>query len=86
MTYQLHKSLVECVKARIDTIHFIPATVRRSQQKRVWIQVPARYQHVLVSNGKKVTNSVRGVMKMEMRGRRCGNERREGRQCRHAFR
>jgi hypothetical protein len=45
MTYQLNKSLVECVKARIDTIHFIPATVRRSQQKRVWIQVPARYQH-----------------------------------------
>ena len=59
MTYQLHKSLIERVKARIDTIHFIPAAVRRSQQKRVWIQVPARYQHVLVSSGKKVTNSVK---------------------------
>jgi hypothetical protein len=43
ITYQLHKSLIERVKARIDSIHFIPATVRRSQQKGVWIQVPVRY-------------------------------------------
>ena len=41
--YQLHKSLIQRVKAWIDTIHFIPATVRRSQQKRVWIQVPVRH-------------------------------------------
>ena len=36
------------MKAWIDTIHFIPATVRRSQQKRVWIQVPDRH-HMPVS-------------------------------------